>query len=57
MFLWAVRELGTGGHFLSVITVLMGKEMSILTGAWRSLVLFELGVNQNWRTPKQDKKL
>lgn len=46
MFHWTARELGTGGHFLTVITVIMSEETSILTGAWRSLVLFELGVNQ-----------
>lgn len=34
MFHGSVRELGTGGCSLSVITVLMGKEMSTLTDAW-----------------------
>lgn len=47
MFHWSDGELGMGGCFLAAITVLMGKEMSILTDVRRSLVLFELGVNQN----------
>ena len=47
MFHWPIRELGTGACFLAVNTVLMGKEMSILTDAWPSPVLFESGVNRD----------
>lgn len=46
-FLWSLRELGAGGGFLAAITVLMDKEMSGVTDAQRSLVPFELGLNQN----------
>lgn len=53
----SVRELGTGGCFLGVITVLMGREISMWADAWRSLVLFQLGVNQNLHTPEQEEKL